>query len=223
MSPLALFLVALCIVFLAAALCLTAALFVPVVVILDFGNGEVRMRWLGLLEYTRPLPGSPGEASLYMAGRLIRPARRQPGKGREPAAEDKGRSPAGAKPDTAVQARHKFQSRWGRFLLRCLSDSVIRRSLVRQLANLWKSLWRTFALRSHESTVCLYDPALNGMLAGTLAALGRAGQCQDCVNFTGENRVVIKVRPHHVVGAAVVAILRLPYRAIFRQWRASAA
>ena len=78
-----------------------------------------------------------------------------------------------------------------------------------------------------SSDISLPDPALNGMLAGALAASNWGGgeRRKIQVNFTGENSLFFEFRfhPHRVIKALLLCLPGLPYRAVFKQWRAFAA
>ena len=108
--------------------------------------------------------------------------------------------------------------------MQCLADSTIRRALARQLARLARRIFRSVRLARLESDVSLPDPALNGMLAGALAASNRGWQGLR-VNFVGENSLFFELRfhPHRVFKAFLFFLPGLPYRAVFRQWRAFSA
>ena len=77
----------------------------------------------------------------------------------------------------------------------------------------------------HLSDISLPDPALNGLLAGVLAASPWSDWAGVRANFNGENSLFLEVRfhPHRVFKAFLFFLPGLPYRAVFRQWRAFAA
>jgi len=71
--------------------------------------------------------------------------------------------------------------------------------------------------------VSLPDPALNGMLWGVLATLDVASPTWLQCNFMSRNEVRTEVRlyPHRLVKAGLSFFLRLPYRALVKQWYVS--
>jgi hypothetical protein len=197
-----------------------AALFSPVVVTVDSGNGQVRVRWLTMLEFLSPLPGTAGEARLSVAGRPFRVPLRK--KGSKIAA---GRTEVSAPRRAPVRKTTRTRRPLGRFFWRCLSDPAIRRALARQLARLWRQLLRSAALTGWRTSVSLPDPAMNGMLAGALAQYGWGRRLGILVNFSGQNSAVLelRLRPHRVAKAFLFFLSGLPYRAMVREWRASSA
>src|SRR5436190_1739616 len=96
---------------------LTAALLSPLEVTFDSANRQVRVRWLAILEYLRPFPADHGEGRFSVAGKHIAPREREAG------ATYRG---------TEVPAKksRRGDRRLGRFIVRCLRDSTIRRVLV---------------------------------------------------------------------------------------------
>ncbi len=191
------------------ALLVTAiAIFSPVVLVVDTAGGEVRLRWLVALEYWRPLPWAEGEARLSFAGIALRlPERKPKKKKRERAERPKRRRAAPA-----------------RFLVRCLRDPGLRRTLARQVSNLIKRIFRSADLTRWRANVSLPDPATTGMLYGfTQFGWGKRPGVE--ANFTGENSffLEIRLRPHRIVKAVLFFLTGLPYRAIFRAWRAASA
>jgi hypothetical protein len=186
-------------------LLLAVVVFSPVLIAVDSRNRQVRVRWLSAVEFLMPLPGTAGEKRLCVFRKLVPLRPKEPVK---PAAE-------------APKARGKRRAR-GRFLMRCLGDSAIRRALVRQLARLIRRMFRSADLSRWASDVSLPDPALNGMLAGALAATGWGSRSGIRVDFAGENSLFIEIRfhPHRVFKAFLFFLPGLPYRAMFRVWRA---
>jgi len=199
------FLIALC----AVAFLLAIVVFSPVVITLDSRSRQLRFRWLCVLEFLMPLPWTAGEKRLYFFRRPV-PVRE--------------RQPAGVREKAAAQASQPPKKRrgWGRFLLRCLGDSAIRRALARQLAKLVRRISRSVDLARSASDVSLPDPALNGMLAGALAASNWGRRSGIRVNFAGENSLFIELRfhPHRIFKAFLFFLPGLPYRAMFKVWRA---
>ena len=108
-------------------------------------------------------------------------------------------------------------------LWNCLLDDDIRGALMRQFARLPRGLWDAVEVSRWHSNVSLPDPALNGMLWGALATVNWGQRVQVECNFNGQNVVRTEVRfyPHRAAKAFLLFFLRLPYRAIFQQWRAS--
>jgi hypothetical protein len=195
----------------------------PIIFIIDSENWEMRVRWIGAVEYWRPLPGKAGESGMVFAGMRIRPrAKRRVEARGETAATSRGRTTrerVGRKP-------RKDYTRIAQFALRCLRDTPIRRELLRSLTRLGRKLLRCVALTRRQVQISLPDPSWNGMLAGWLAAgdavRGRPSGLR--VNFAGRNVILLEVRvyPYRVVNALVRFALGLPYRALYREWRASA-
>ena len=200
--------------FIAAAAVLTLLLFSTVVAEVDTGRGSVRIGWSPLLAYTRPLPGTAGTSRLAVAGIPISLPRRK----RQAVRKEKGKSSA-----EAVEARRKRQRKQARLLWNCLLEDDVRSALMRQFAQLPRRLWDAVEVIRWHSNVSLSDPALNGMLWGALAAVHWGPQSRVECNFVGRNEVRTEVRlyPHRAAKACLLFFLRLPYRAVFRQWRAS--
>jgi len=200
--------------FIAVAAVLTLALFSPVVAEVDTGRGCVRIRWSPLLAYTRPLPGTAGTSRLSVAGIPISLPRRK----RKTVRKEKRKPSA-----EAVEARRKRQRKQARLLWNCLLEDDVRSALMRQFAQLPRGLWDAVEVSRWHSNVSLPDPALNGMLWGAMAAVNRGPQSQVECNFIGRNdlRTEVRLYPHRAAKALLLFFLRLPYRAIFQQWRAS--
>lgn len=209
-------LIALCVV----VFLLAIVMFSPVVIAVDSRQRRLSVRWLLALEFQMPLPGAPGRKHFAVFHKPF-PVRR-----RQPAADA-----AGAKkeePAKAAAQGQKARSRRraiGRFFVRCLGDSDIRRALARQLSMLLRRIFRSVNLARSDADVSMPDPALNGMLAGALAA-SNPGPLQGLrVNFRGENSLFLElyVHPHRVFKAFLFFLPGLPYRAVFKQWRAFSA
>lgn len=196
------------------AILLAIVVFSPIVVTLDSRNRQVRLRWLGVLEFLMPLPGGSGAKHFYVLRKPVRLATRQTvpeqAKAKTPATE--------AAPAPKPRKKRRFPTQ---FFMQCLGDSRIRHALARQLWKFGRRVTRSVELSRASSDVSLPDPALNGMLAGALAATpwGRRSNLQ--VNFSGENSLFLEFRfhPHRVFGACLFFLPGLPYRAMFRQWR----
>lgn len=186
--------------------------FSPVVLTLDSCNRQVQVRWLAMLEYWRPLPGTSGESCVYFFRKPMRLWAQRPAK------EPRKRAAQG-------QWRRRRQSAWGKFFLQCLGDSAVRSSLAQQLWKLGKGVSRSVVLARASSEISLPDPALNGMLAGAIAQSSWSRRSGIRVNFRGENSLFLEVRihPHRAFKALLCFLLALPYRAMFRQWRALSA
>lgn len=202
-------LVALCIV----AFLLGIVVFSPVVVTVDSRSRQLRVRWLAILEYLRPLPGTSGEVCFYFLRRPV--SHRVPTK----------RAAEAEKPPAKVRERRKKRRARGEFFMRCLGDSAIRHTLAQQLWKLIKRVGGSVALSRSASDISLPDPALNGMLAGALAASPWGQQSGIRVNFAGENSLFLELRlhPHRLLKAFLLFASGLPYRAMFRKWRAASA
>jgi len=182
------------------------AIFSPVVLVVDSAGRQVRVRWLFGLEYLRPLPGSEGETRLSFAGKALRRPERKPKR---------------PKPTPAVRPK-RGRAAPTRFLVRCLRDPSLRRTLARQVARLVKRIFRSADITRWRAGVSLPDPAATGMLYGfTQFGWGRRAGVE--ANFTGENNffLEIRLRPHRIVKAVLSFLTGLPYRAMFRAWRAA--
>ena len=202
-------LVALC----AVAFLLGVLVFSPVVVTVDSRSRQLRVRWLAVLEYLRPLPGTSGETCLSVLRRTV-------------SVKGPGEQPARKKAAAAAAARpRKKRGGRGEFFMRCLGDSSIRRTLAEQLWNLIKRVCGSVALSRSASDISLPDPAFNGMLAGALAASEWGRRSGIRVNFAGENSLFLELRfhPHRIFKALLFFVSGLPYRAMFREWRAFSA
>lgn len=197
--------------FLPALLVAALALFTPVVFTLDSASGRLSVRWLGALEYRRPLPWRSGEARLSVAGMTLRHRARAPKRQITPA------------PLPARQPRAR-RAALIRFLRRCLGEPVIRRILMKRWRDLAGSMVRSVAFTCRRIAVSLPDPAWNGMLAGWLAWHG-GGKSPVRVNFRGQNELFLEIRfyPYRMAGALLLFSLGLPYRALWREWRAASA
>ena len=199
---------------------LAAVVFSPVVIAVDSRNRQVRIRWLLALEFQMPLPGAAGRKYVSIFRKPF-PIREQPA-----AAETAGaKKEKPAKPASAVRKSRTKRRTTGRFLARCLRDSNIRRALARQLSLLLRRIFRSASLTRSDVDISLPDPALNGMLAGALAASNPGCRPGTRVNFMGENSLFLELRlyPHRVFKAFLFFLPGLPYRAVFRQWRACSA
>jgi hypothetical protein len=188
-----------------------AVLFSPLILIVDSQAGQLRVRWIAALEYWRPLPGKGGETGMSIAGiRMEPPTKPQ-------------RTPKQAEKKAAAQRVPKDRFRLARFARACLRERAIRRSLIASLRRLLPGLRHSIALTSRHLSISLPDPAWNGMLAGWLAAT--RGNSAIAVNFAGENAISFEVRlyPYRVVYAFWRFVIGLPYRALWREWRASSA
>jgi hypothetical protein len=208
MSFLTVVLVILAAVVFLALLVFAFAVFSPVVLVVDTAGGQVRLRWLLAFEYRRPLPGTEGETRLSLAGITLRIPKRKPKPKRERAKRP---------------ARRKRAAR-GRFLVRCLRDPALRRTLANQVAALVKRILRSADFTRWHADVSLPDPATTGMLYG-FTQFGWGRRMGIDANFTGENNffLEIRLRPHRIVKAVLFFLTGLPYRAMFRAWRAAPA
>ena len=188
----------------------------PVVAIVNTNRGELSVRWTALLRARYPLPGGSGPARLYLAGIPVPfpRFRRKPEKTRE------------KKPRLA-----RFP-RIFRFLRYCAADSYLRRAVVVAGGKLARGSLRSFGLSRWHAQVSLPDPALNGMLAGWIAAARATrwfaparwpGGSPVGVNFMGQNWLELEVRfyPYRMALAGSAFVFRLPHRAIVGHWLAS--
>lgn len=198
------------------AVVLAVLVFSPVIILFDSRNRQVRVRWLSALEFQTRLPGAAGQKHLTIFGMPI-PIRERP-----PGAEVTGVKKR--KPVKDVGLRTKRQS-MGRFFMRCLGDSDVRRVLIRRLTLLLKRIFHSVNLAQSEVDISLPDPAFNGMLAGVLASTSGASPSRMRVNFRSENSLFLELRfhPHRVLKAFLFFLAGLPHRALFRQWRSFAA
>ena len=182
--------------------------FSPVVIGVDSRQRQLRIRWLLALEFQMPLPWTEGRRFFTAFGKPFAIRRERP------------RAGGGVKKEKPAEARGKRRAT-RRFLVRCLGDSGIRRALARQVSMLLRRIFRSADLSGSASDVSLPDPALNGMLAGALAAWN-SGPLQGVrVNFAGENNLLLELRfyPYRVIKAFLFFLPGLPYRAVFKQWR----
>lgn len=208
MSLVSIVLIALGAALLAVLLLTGVALFSPLVFTLDSGNWQVRVRWLGAMEYRRPLPGGKGESGLLIAGRSVGlPARK-----------------ARRKPERVGAAGRKY-AKAGRFARRCLREPAIRNVLARKFGELVRGILRSVCFSRRQITVSLPDPAWNGMLAGWLAQCGDSRGMACRINFTGENGVLFvgQLYPYRITKALLLFLAGLPYRMLYREWRACSA
>ena len=183
--------------------------FSPLVATVNTRRREFAVRWTVLFRALLPLPGGSGPARLYLAGIPVpfpRFRRRpRPEKVRE------------EKPRPARLPRIL------RFLRYCAADNYLRRAVVVAGGKLARGAVRSFGLSRWHAEVSLPDPALNGMLAGWIAATRWAGGSPVGVNFMGQNWLELEVRfyPYRMVLAGGAFVFRLPHRAILRHWRQS--
>lgn len=189
---------------------LGVVIFSPVVVTVDSRDRLLRIRWLSILEYLRPLPGTSGETRLFVFRRqLTQPARK----------------PEARKAEIKTPKRRRRGKQRGKFLMRCLGNSDIRHKVAQQLWKLLKRACSSVSLTRQAGSVSLPDPALNGMLVGALAASGWGERSGVQVDFRGKNSLFLELHfhPHRIFKAFLFFISGLPYRAMFRQWRAASA
>lgn len=188
----------------------------PVVIAVDSRQRQLRIRWLLALEFQMPLPGTAGRKYFAVFHKPFPVRETQPGvvKKEEPAGAAAGAQKAGSRRRATVQ-----------FFARCLGDSGIRGVLARKLSLLIRRIFRSADLKGSAGDISLPDPAFNGMLAGALAASNFGREQRIRVNFAGENNLLLELRlhPHRVFKAFLFFLPGLPYRAVFRQWRAFSA
>jgi len=195
-------------------------IFSPIIISVDSRNRQVRVRWLSALEFQMPLPGTAGQKCLTIFRHPMSIRERQPST--EATGVEKGKP---AKTSAEVQKNRAKRRAIGRFVMRCLADSSIRRALARQLSTLLRRIFHSAHLTRSDIEVSLPDPAFNGMLAGVLASVNRADRSGMRVNFRGENSLSVELRlhPHGALKALLFFLAGLPHRALFRQWRSFAA
>lgn len=206
------FLIVLCAVFFLLAI----VMFSPVVIAVDSRQQKMCVRWLRALEFHMPLPGTPGRKYFAIFHKPLLVHRRHP-----------FAEAAGVEVEKLAKAPKPRRKRRaiGRFFMNCLADSSIRRALTRQISMMLKRIFRSVNLVRSDAAVSLPDPALNGMLAGALAASNSERLQRIRVNFAGENNLLLELRihPHRVFRAFLFFLPGLPYRAVFKQWRAFSA
>ena len=209
------FLIVLCVI----VFILAIVVFSPVVIAFDSRARSLRLRWLFALEFHVPLPGSQKPKALYIFRKPVALRERPPAAGPESIL---AKAPARAAEAPALPKKRKQHSQ---FLMRCLGNAAIRHALARQLSKLLKRVSGSIHLTRISSHLSLPDPALNGMLAGALASSAWARRLGLRVNFSGENSLFIELRfyPHRVLKGFLFFLPGLPYRAMFRQWRAFSA
>jgi len=194
---------------------LTLLMFTPVVVLVESRSRDVKVRWSFLLSYVSPLPGAEAGQKLELSVAGISVPLRRPKRKAPPKRKNK----LGPDPIKARKPRRKL----GRFMWNCLLDGNIRSALVRRFRRLPIALWDAVEVSRLHCEVSLPDPALNGMLWGTLATVDAASRTWLQCNFMRRNEVRTEVRfyPHRLVKAVLFFFLQLPYRALLKQWRAS--
>jgi len=192
---------------------LTLLMFTPVVVLADSRSRRVEVRWSFLLSYVRSFPGAETAQKLSVAGisvPLPRPKREAPPKTKEKLGPGR------------IEAS-KRRRKAGRFIRNCLLEGNIRSALMRHFRRLPSALWGAVEVSRLHCELSLPDPALNGMLWGGLATVDAASPAWLQCNFMGRNEVQTEVRlyPYSLVKAVLAFFLRLPYRELLKQWRAS--
>ena len=187
----------------------------PVVATVDTNRGQLGVRWTVLLRARYPLPVGSGPPRLYLAGIPV-PFPRFRRKLRTEKVRKKKPRPA------------RFP-RIFRFLRYCAADSYLRRTVVVAGGKLARGSVRSFGLSRWNAEVSFSDPALNGMLAGWIAATRSIAATRPTrwvggspvgVNFMGRNWLELEVRfyPYRLVLAGSAFVFRLPHRAIVGCW-----
>ena len=187
----------------------------PLVATVNSRRRELAVRWTVLFRALVPLPGGSGPARLYLAGIPVRFPRFR----RRPRSEKVRRK----------KPRPELFSRIFRFLRYCAADSYLRRAVVIAGGKLARGSLHSLGLSRWHAEISLPDPALNGMLAGWMAATRwisparRAGGGSVGVNFLGRNWLELEVRfyPYRLALAGGAFAFRLPHRAIVGHWLAS--
>jgi hypothetical protein len=110
-----------------------------------------------------------------------------------------------------------------RLFWQCLLDDDVRGALMRRFARLPQGLWKAVEVSRWHCNISIPDPALNGMLWGALAVINGSPMRKLECNFSGRNELYTGVRlfPHRAAKAFLLFFLQLPYRAVYRHWRAS--
>ena len=183
--------------------------FSPLVATVNTRRREFAVRWTVLFRALLPLPGGSGPARLYLSGIPVPFPRFRRRPRPEKVREEKPRP---------ARLPQIF-----RFLRYCAADNYLRRAVVVAGGKLARGAVRSFGLSRWHAEVSLPDPALNGMLAGWIAATRWAGGSPVGVNFMGQNWLELEVRfyPYRMVLAGGAFVFRLPHRAILRHWRQS--
>jgi hypothetical protein len=183
----------------------------PLVATLNTSRGEFGLRWTVLLRAQHPLPGGSGPARFYLAGIPVSFPRFR----RKPRPEK-------------VRKKKPRPPRIFRFLRYCAADSSLRSAVVVAGGKLARGSLHSFGLARWQAELSFSDPALNGMLAGWVAATRwiparSAGGSLIGVNFMGRNWLELEVRfyPYRMALAGGAFLVRLPHRAILRHWRHS--
>ena len=193
----------------------------PLVATVNSRRRELAVRWTVLFRALVPLPGGSGPARLYLAGIPVRFPRFR----RRPRPEKVRKK----------KPRPELFPRIFRFLRYCAADSYLRRAVVIAGGKLARGSVHSFGLSRWHAEISLPDPALNGMLAGWIAATRsiaatrwisptrRAGDSSIGVNFLGRNWLELEVRfyPYRMALAGGAFVFRLPNRAIVGHWLAS--
>jgi hypothetical protein len=94
---------------------------------------------------------------------------------------------------------------------------------MRRFAKLPPGLWDAVEVSRWHGAVSLPDPALNGMLWGSLAAFNWGPRMRWDCNFIGRNELHTEVRfyAHRAARVLLLFFMQLPYWAVYRHWRAS--
>jgi hypothetical protein len=211
--------IVLIVLFIIAAI-VAVVVFSPIIILVDSRNSQVRVRWLSALEFQMPLPGTAGQKCLTIFRRSVPIHQRQPG---TEARGEKKQKPA--KPAAEIQRARAKRRAVGRFVMRCLADSSIRRALARQVSMLLRRTFHSANLTRAQIDLSMPDPAFNGMLAGVLAAANVPNRSGMRVNFRDENSLSVELHfhLHRLFKALLFFLAGLPHRALFRQWRTFAA
>ncbi len=143
---------------------LAIVMFSPVVIAVDSRQRRLRVRWLLALEFQMPLPGAAGRKSFTVFQKPFPVPPQQPA---EDAAGAKKEKPA--KTAAEVQKARSRRRAIGRFFVRCLGDSGIRRALARQLSMLLRRIFRSANLARSDAR------HLNARSRAQWHAGGRAG------------------------------------------------
>lgn len=189
--------------------------FSPLVATVNTQQRELAVHWTVLFRASFPLPGGSGPTRLFLAGIPVPFPRFR----RKPYPEKVRKK----------KPRPELFPRIFRFLRYCAADSYLRRAVVVAGGKLARGSLRSFGLSRWHAEISFPDPALNGMLAGWIAATRwispsrSVGGSSVGVNFMGQNWMELEVRfyPYRLALAGSAFGFRLPHRAIVGHWLAS--
>ena len=186
--------------------------FSPLVAVVNTNRRELAVRWTVLFRALVPLPGGSRPARLYLAGIQVPFPRFRRKKRREKVRKK--------------MPRPELYSRIFRFLRYCAGDRDLRQAVVVAGGKLARGSLHSFGVPRWHAEVSLPDPALNGMLAGWIAATNWIAPARTTgggsvgVNFMGRNWLEVEIRfyPYRLALAGGAFVFRLPHWAFLRHW-----